>query len=103
MRYLRLSLLIIVLCLLFATPLALAGCGGGLSDEQRENYLQVAEEYEAKAIKQQSSANEFWERLPALTGNREAYEMWLEMSKHHDKLAEEYRQQARHYRTLAAQ
>ena len=55
MRYFRLSLLIIVACLLFVTPLALAGCRDGISDEQREYYLQMAEEYEVKAIEQQSS------------------------------------------------
>lgn len=103
MRYFRLSLLIIVACLLFATPLALAGCGGGISDEQREYYLKMAKEYEAKAIEQQKLADEFWESLPEASQDSEAYKTWLEVCERHDELAEDYRQQAIQYSTLAAQ
>ncbi len=103
MRYFRLSLLIIMACLLFATPLALAGCGGGISDEQREYYRQMAEEYEVKAIEQQRLADEFWEYLPETFHDSGAYRTWLEICERHDELAEEYRQQAYHYNTLAAQ
>ena len=107
MRYFQLSLLIIVACLLFATPLALAGCGGGLSDEQRENYLQMAKEYEVKATEHQRLADKFWgislEIRPSSQYNIELKKSVEAQAKRHDDMAKEYRQQALHYRTLAAQ
>jgi hypothetical protein len=103
MRYFRLSLLIVVACLLSTIPFALAGCKGGISYEQREYYLQMAQEYETKASEQQELADEFWKSLPEAYQDNEGYKTWLKVCERHDELAEDYRQQAIHYSTLAAQ
>lgn len=99
--------LIIVACLLFATPLALAGCGGGLSDEQRENYLQMAQDYEHKATVAENQATALWNESlkipPSGQYNIELRKSVEAQAKRYDDMAKEYRQQARHYRTLAAQ
>lgn len=104
MRYFRLSLLIIAASLLFVAPLALTGCGGGLSKAQRASYLQMATSYESKAKTQQDSAQVYRNAAvglsPIATYNdkRRSYEVLAQQC---DDLANEYRQLALKYTELA--
>lgn len=90
----------LVICLLLAFVITFTGCSNGISQEQKEDYIRLATYWENKATEQQNIADEFWEKLPETLGNNEAFEIYLEICKHHDKLAEYYREHARHYRTL---
>ena len=105
MRYFRLSLLIIMACLLFVAPLALAGCGGGLSKEQRQTYLQLAVSYESKAKEAQlladASRQAALEIRPSGTYNTELRRSYEARAKQYDDVAQDYRELAVKYRELA--
>lgn len=105
MRYFRLSLLIVAACLLFAAPLALTGCGGGLSQEQRDSYLQMAKDYEDEAALHQKWAQGYRNDAVAVAigpsaydGKRRSYEVLAQQC---DDVAKDYRQLALKYTELA--
>lgn len=93
---------VLLIVLLFATLFTLTGCGGGISHKQRESYLEIAKEYEAKANDAQSQA--LLCRLQALTPSTlpaEIRRSFEAIAKQYDDVAQEYRELAFKYRELA--
>jgi hypothetical protein len=88
-------------CLLFATPLALAGCGG-LSAQERQGYLDKASSYEQAANQMQKEAGELRSSSYIRGLSDSQRQAVVASAKAKEDLASEYRQQALKYRELAA-
>lgn len=98
--------LVSLICFLFVGLSSLTACDTGISKEQRAYYLQLAEQYEEKAISAEKAADQHWWYY--LYGKSKSYskaqlEDFIFMSEHYADKAKEYRQIANHYRTLAEQ
>ena len=98
--------LLILLCFLGVAVLSPLGCGGSISEEEREQYLRTAESYSRQAYHEEQLADTYW----GLYAKADAYaikagiaEKYKELGQRYDELAKEYREQARHYRTLAGE
>ena len=94
---------LIVISLLLLITVNITGCGNkGLTTEQRQTYINMAIEFENKALQAQKQAEELWTfsyQRGFLDSQREAL---VDGAKAKEDLASEYRQQALKYRELAA-
>jgi uncharacterized lipoprotein NlpE involved in copper resistance len=91
----------IVLALLLLVAFGIMGCDNkGLTEAQRQAYINLAIDYENKALQAQQASDEAWKACLASTSTsgRQALES---MAKEKQDLASEYRQQALKYRELA--
>ncbi len=101
----KLTSLIIVACLFLTVLPVLSGCGNGISTQQRESYLQMAKDYEAKATVEETLATTFRNaanKLPYSSGYDDKRRSFETQAKQCDDNAENYRQLALKYRDLAA-
>ena len=110
----RISLLIL-LCLIGGILAGLAGCkaDNAITEEERAYYIEQAEYHEAQAKIAEAKAGSYWLLYRNIDFNvvPTAYiriaeaeaKIYRRLAEQHDKLAEEYREEAKYFRNLASQ
>ena len=96
--------LITLVCFLFAVLPSCALLQPGISEEERQHYLDLAEEYDRKASQAQKEADAYWQMYAEVdpwVRLRGLSEQYKELGERYDELAKQHREQANHYRMLA--
>jgi hypothetical protein len=96
------KVLLITISLLLLMTVNIAGCGNkGLTAEQRQTYINMAVDYENKAVQAQQLSDEAWKAALASTSTS-GRQLLEALAKEKQDLASEYRGQALKYRESAA-
>jgi hypothetical protein len=69
--------------------------------EERQQYLELATDYENRALEAEKSAEDWFNMASRFDSITEAYWAFSAYAERKETIADEYRQEARHYRTLA--
>ena len=76
----------------------------GQTPEGRQHYLELATDYENRALEAEKSAEDWVNmaiRIKSITEFTPAYSAFSAYAERKETIAEKYRQEARHYKTLA--